>query len=138
VNARTRNEFGVLVSLWCGRDHLEVPVEKSKHSFSFGFTSGEVLIDVSNGSISPTNRYRQEFYREKIDRSLKKTKGRRAKGGISLNLGLANFLPGSKAVGEVGASHEANESQTNKNEYWRVLWRVADYGIRTWRDMAQA
>jgi hypothetical protein len=133
INARSNNELGLLVSLWCGRDILEVPAHDAKQSYSFGFTAGEVQIDIKNGNISTTNRYKQEFYREKVDRSLVKKKGRKAKGGLSWSFGLSHFLPRSKISTEISAANEANELQTNKNEYWQVFWRVADHGIRTWR-----
>src|SRR5262249_28517901 len=134
-NSQTSDEIGVLVMLWCGRETLHVGHEKSAGKFTFGFTVGELEVAVTNGRISPENRFKQEFYKEKIDQNEKETSKREGKFGGLFGFDLSSFFSGAKFNIEGGASVSKGSIalEEKKGEYYRVYWRVADAGYKTWR-----
>jgi hypothetical protein len=135
LNSRTSEEVGVLVALWCGRESIQVAVEKERRTFSFGFTVGEIEVSVKNGRISSAGRYRQEIYREKIDQNAKDTSTNEGKVGGTFGIDLSKFFFGAKVGAEVAGNISKGSAvvEEKKGEYFRVYWRVADAGHKHWK-----
>jgi hypothetical protein len=134
-NSQTDDEIGILVALWCGRENIQIDVEKTIHRFNVGFTVGELELSVKNGRISSQNRFTQEFYREKIDQNAKDTSTKEGKAGGFLGLDFSKFFSGAKFSIEGGAkiARGSVNLEEKKGNYYRVYWRVADAGYNHWK-----
>ncbi|MFC1459345.1 hypothetical protein ACETIH_22095 [Microvirga arabica] len=136
TNVRTSEQgLGLLVGLWCGKDRIDLPLEADTHTLAFGFTTGEIVVDVKGGWISTKDRFKQESYRQKRDEKSTQTASRDQKGGVGVGLGIskiANILQ-LCIDAEAKTSRGLVSLEEIHGEYYHVIWRVADAGHNFWR-----
>jgi hypothetical protein len=132
-NLHTKGDFGLLAALWCGRMRDLVRMGNASLPFSFGFYSGEVVIQPNGGRIRNQGRLKVEASRRKI--SLLETSQFRKDGTVGgrLMLKLTKWLGWFHA--EVGGQLKKTSSRTaqQSGEYDQIVWRVADAGHNCWR-----
>jgi hypothetical protein len=133
-NARSGEELGVLVGLWCDRETIEAPLAAGVKRYEIGFTVGEVAIRVEGAELSISGRYSQECFRRKVPETAKETSARDAKAGASLGI-KAKFFSTIEAGADAGGgmSRGFQSGQERNGEYFHVFWRVADAGRDYWR-----
>ena len=135
ANSHAAGELGVLVALWCGRESIQVGNRETLGRFTFGFTVGELEVSVKNGRLSPHSRFKQEFYREKIDQNEKDTSTKEGKAGAFFGLDFTKLFSGAKFNIEAGGNISKGSVvlEEKKGEYYRVYWRIADSGHKRWK-----
>ncbi|WP_257195962.1 MULTISPECIES: hypothetical protein [unclassified Bradyrhizobium] len=133
-NAHAPDTIGIFVSLWCGRDHVELG-DDGLDWLSYGFRVGEIQIDVKNGRISHEGRYKQEFFRQKVDQNSKDTTTKEGKAGAILGFDIGRMFGATKLGAELGGKLSAGSLvfEEKRGEYFQVIWRVADAGHNVWR-----
>jgi hypothetical protein len=133
-NTHAPDTIGIFVSLWCGRDHIDL-AETGVDWLSYGFRIGEIQIEVRNGDISHEGRFKQEFFRQKVDQNAKDTSAKEGKLGGALGFDFGKLFGNTKLAAEMAGKFSTGSIvfEEKRGEYFRVVWRVADAGHNVWR-----
>jgi hypothetical protein len=133
-NTHSADSIGVFVSLWCGRDHVDL-AETSLDWLSYGFRVGEIQVEVTGGVISHEGRYKQEFFRQKIDQGAKDTSEKEGKLSGALGFDFGKLFGTAKLSADAGGKISSGSVvfEEKRGEYFRVAWRIADAGHNVWR-----
>ncbi|ABD06877.1 hypothetical protein RPB_2171 [Rhodopseudomonas palustris HaA2] len=135
ANLLSENGFGIFVALWCGRIRERIEVNGQVQGVTFGFLSGELIVEPSCGRISNEGRLEVEAGRFKITQNESDQTKKDAAAGADVGFDIGKIFGLSRVAVAAGAhlSRTISKTEQKDGEYYQVYWRVADAGHNFWR-----